>query len=80
MKYVAVIDDSILCEHEKANSIFVGMDKNGRTIRIDLKPLKADVLTNRGGKSIYLHQKYIDCLMKFAEEEVMKDIINKIGE
>ena len=77
MKYVAVIDDSILCDHEKANSIFVGMDKYGKTISIDLKPLLNYMFVNKNGESVYINQKHIDWLLECEQKETMEKILKE---
>ena len=77
MKYVAVIDESILCDHEKRNLIFIGKNKDGKGIRIDLKPLVTYVFVNKNGESVYLNQKHIDWLLECEQKESIERILKE---
>ena len=77
MKYVAIIDEAILCDHEKRNLIYVGKNKDGKVIRLDLKPLINYMFVNKNGESVYVRQKHIDWLLECERKEAIEEILKE---
>lgn len=69
MKYIAIIDDDMLNENDKRELRVPILEKDG-TSYVNLKPLVADVLTTKGGESIYLTQRdLVFAIYKMLEEK-----------
>lgn len=69
MKYIAMIDDDMLNENDKRELRVSILEKDG-TSYVNLKPLVADVLTTKGGESIYLTQRdLVFAIYKMLEEK-----------
>lgn len=69
MKYIAIIDDNMLNENDKRKLRVPILEKDG-TSYVNLKPLVANVLTIKGGESIYLTQgDLVFAIYKMLEEK-----------
>ena len=69
MKYIAIIDDNMLNENDKRELRVPILEKDG-TSYVNLKPLVANVLTTKGGESIYLTQgDLVIAIYKMLEEK-----------
>lgn len=89
MKYLAIVDDEFLSNFrvdvnpQDYNMILVVEDKAGSTRGIQLKPLPTEALVTKDGKSVYLSQKHIDCLIEMERKEMfdkaVRDMIKRLG-
>lgn len=77
MKYIAVFDDAFLSNFrlDDGGLTLVMNDKNGFSRATQLKPLQREILTTTDGRSVYLLQKHIDCLLGMEREEMINKAI-----
>ena len=82
MKYIAVLDDDFLSNFrlDDCGLTLVVNDNKGCTRGIPLKPLAKEMMVATNGKSVYLSQKHIDCLLEMEHEEMIKNTLMGIQE
>lgn len=85
MKYIAIVDDEFLSNFRidvgyppHSDMIMVVSDKNMYSRGIRLKPLPTEMLVTKDGKSVYLQQKHIDCLIKMERREVLNEVVERL--
>lgn len=84
MKYLAIVDDDFLSNFrvdvnpQDFDMILVVKDEAGSTQVIRLKPLPTEALVTKDGKSVYLSQKHIDCLIEMERKEMIQEAVNNM--
>ena len=83
MKYIAIVDDEFISNFTvgvgyppHSDMIMVVKDKNMLLRGIRLKPLPTEALVTKEGKSVYLSQKHIDCLIEMERKEKIQEFVN----
>lgn len=87
MKYMAVIDDSILSNFRVDMSrigvkplVLVVKDERGYERGIELKPIGREMIVTPDGESMYLTQKHIDAMIEMERKEMYEDAIKRLME
>lgn len=82
MKYLAIVDDEFLSNFRvdvgyppHSDMILVVKDKDMCTRGIRLKPLPTEALVTKDGKSVYLSQEHIDCLIEMERKEMFDEAV-----
>ena len=86
MKYLAIVDDEFLSNFrvdvrsnpQYSDMVLVVTDKAGSTRGIGLKPLPTEALVTKDGKSVYLQQKHIDCLIEMERKEMFDEAVKNM--
>lgn len=74
MKFIAVIDEEMLgCDDIRELRLPVILED--AKCYVPLKPIFHFTLTSPEGESVYLRQKHIDALVKYAQEEAIEKMI-----
>lgn len=83
MKYIAILDDTMLSNFDLENEnglILVVNDKNGVRRGVKLKPVVTNTLTTEEGESFYLTQGHIDAMKHYEEIITIKEAVDRMGE
>lgn len=86
MKYIAIIDESLLSDFRvdvgnppHSNMVMIAKDKRGFERGIQLEPIATEMFVTTEGKSVYLPQDEVDALIEFERnKEIEKAIKNKV--
>ena len=83
MKYVAIIDDSLLSNFRVDKSVIgikplvmVVNDEKGCGRGIELNPLVKEMIVTTDGISAYLSHEHIDCLLEMEKRKALNDMIS----
>lgn len=87
MKYMAVIDDSVLSNFRVDMSqvgikplVLVVRDERGYERGIELKPIGKEMIVTTDGNSMYLTQKHIDAMIEMERKQMYEDAVNRLME
>ena len=83
MKYLVVIDDSLLDyfaqDRSKANElVMIVNDLRGSRRGIKLKPIIRPIILNESGENCYINDDHIRVLMEYEERKAFKSAIEEI--
>ncbi|MBO7713936.1 MAG: hypothetical protein J6S85_10230 [Methanobrevibacter sp.] len=77
MKYIAVLDEEMLSYFRTydCGRTLVLKDERGYKRAINLKPIVRPLFVNTDGKTAYLTQGHIDCMLDYERNDAIKRVV-----